>query len=92
MPAAENPYRQLFLNWPDSLAKRGIIVSTLNETMPFKGFMVRKEMLLLERQNPDSLGARFILMQYEDIAAVKLVDPLKTETFLPLGFVGKMSQ
>lgn len=84
-------WKELFLNWPETISRRGIVVSILNEAMPFKGFMVKPEMLLLERQNPDSLGARFIMLRYDTIAAVKLVDPLNTEAFKPLGFEGRLS-
>ena len=87
----DESWKQLFNNWPETISRRGIVVTTLNEAMPFKGFMTKPEMLLLERQNPDSLGARFILLRYDTIAAVKLVDPLKTESFAPLGFSGRLS-
>ena len=87
----EESWKQLFGNWPEAISRRGIVVTTLNETMPFKGFMIKPEMLLLERQNPDSLGARFIMLRYDAIAAVKLVDPLKAESFTPLGFTGRLS-
>ncbi|MEM6331299.1 MAG: hypothetical protein AAF790_13770 [Planctomycetota bacterium] len=81
----------VFLDWPEAISRRGVVVTTLNEAVPFKGFMTKREMLVLERQNPDSLGARFVLMRYDAIAAVKLVDPLKAESFKPMGFEGRLS-
>ncbi|MEM6507642.1 MAG: hypothetical protein AAF711_19575 [Planctomycetota bacterium] len=87
-----NSFRELFANWPASLPRRGVVVSTLNEATPFKGFMLKADMIVLERQNPDTMGSRFILMPFEGISAVKLIDPLKAEAFAPLGFEGQFSQ
>ena len=85
-------WQQAFLKWPASIPKRGIVTTVLNEHIPFKGFMTTDKLLLLERQNPDSLGARFIVLEYAAINALKYIDPLKAENFAELGFVGKLSQ
>jgi hypothetical protein len=53
--------------------------------------MVAQGMLLLERTNPDTLGARFIAMPYEEIAAIKFIDPLKAPAFESMGFAGVLS-
>ncbi len=68
------------------------MTTVLAEQIPFRGFMTTDKMLLLERQNPDSLGARFIVLEYSAVGALKYIDPLKTENFAELGFVGKLSQ
>lgn len=85
-------WQRTFLKWPASIARRGIVTTVLDEHIPFKGFMTTDAMLLLERQNPDSLGARFIILEYSGIAALKYIDPLKADNFAELGFVGKLSQ
>lgn len=90
-PSDANAFRQLFANWPESLPRRGVVLSRLNESMPFKGFMIREDMVVLERQNPDTMGARFILLPYDSIDSIKLIDPLKAEAFTPLGFQGQFS-
>ena len=87
----DSHWRSLFTNWPENMSRRGIVVTTLNEAITFKGFMIKEQMLLIERQNPDALGARFVMLQFDAIAAVKLVDPLKAEDFAPLGFQGRLS-
>ena len=60
--------------------------------MPFKGFMIKDDSLLLERTNPDSLGARYILLGFDTINSVKFIDPIKESIFTAAGFVGKLSQ
>ena len=81
-------WRQFYLEWPDDIPKRGIVVNTEGEQHPFKGYMVKQDMLLLERTNPDPLGSRFILMTFESISAVKLIDSLQASVFEGVGFEG----
>lgn len=88
-PAA-SPYQDLFENWPSTLPKRGIVINELNDAISFRGFMVKGSLLLLERTTPDAMGGRFVMLEYSTIAAVKMVDPLKTENFTPVGFKGSI--
>jgi len=89
---AQNPWKATFNNWPSGIPRRGIVLSILNESMPFKGFLVKEDTLLLERSNPDSLGARFILIGFESINSVRFVDPIKESILTTAGFLGKLSQ
>jgi deoxyribodipyrimidine photolyase-like uncharacterized protein len=84
-------WKEVFTNWPTSLARRGIVITTLNESTPFKGFMIRDEMLLLERTNPDPLGARYVLIGFDAINCVKLTDVVKESVFASAGFTGKFA-
>ena len=85
-------WRDFFAKWPAALPRRGVIVSTLNEAIPFKSFLIKGEMLLLERTNPDPIGTRFILLGFDAIHMVKLIDPLKEEIFAGAGFVGHFAK
>lgn len=87
----DSVWRDLFLNWPASLPRRGVVLSTLNESTPFKSFLTRDQMVLLERTNPDPLGTRFVLLSFDAIYAVKFTEPLKESTFTSSGFVGKLT-
>lgn len=80
------------MNWPAGIPRRGLVVSSLNEPMPFKSFMLKDDILLLERTNPDALGGRFIMLSYDAINCVKLTDPLKESLFSSAGFLGKFAQ
>ena len=88
----EVDWQAFFAKWPEKLPKRGVLVSTLNEATPFKSFLVREDMLLLERTNPDPAGARYILMRFDAIHLVKLIDPLKEEVFASAGFTGHFAK
>jgi hypothetical protein len=89
---ADKTWREVFYEWPASIPRRGLVISMLNEPMPFKGFLVKGETVLLERTNPDSLGARFILLPFDAINCLKFIDPLKESVFTAAGFAGKFAK
>lgn len=86
-----SPWASLFRDWPAGIPQRGIVISQQGEATSFRGFMLRGEMVLLERISPDSLGARFLLLPFDEVAGVKFTDPLKQEVFDAAGFTGKLS-
>lgn len=85
-------WQDFFQEWPASIPRRGIVTNSLNEQMPFKGFMLKGTMILLERNNPDAMGGRFILMNFTSIDSVKFIDPLKESDATAGGFVGKFAK
>jgi hypothetical protein len=88
-----NPvWKNFFNNWPAGIQRRGLLVTSLNEPVPFKGFMVKEDVLLLERTNPDSMGGRFVMVAFDAINLVKLIDPLKESVFSAAGFLGKLAK
>ena len=89
---SEQTWKHVFMNWPAGIQRRGVLLTNLNESMPFKSFMIKDDLLMLERTNPDPLGSRFVLLGYDAINSVKLVDPLKESVFTAAGFLGKLSQ
>lgn len=89
--ATELAIRTLLERWPDAAPRRGIVVTTLNDSSPFKSFMLSAELVMFERVNPDALGARYVMLPYTSIAGIKLVDPTSAATFNSLGFEGKLA-
>jgi hypothetical protein len=89
---SQTNWKDVFAKWPASLPRRGVLVSTLNEVTPFKSFLLRDDILLLERTNPDPLGGRYILMGFDAIHMVKLIDPLTEATLTSAGFTGQLAK
>jgi hypothetical protein len=85
-------WKSLFTDWPAGVPRRGLVISSLNEQMPFKGFMLKGEMLLLERTNADAMGGRYILLNFSGIDSVKFIDPVKESDMAAAGFVGKFAK
>ncbi|MCA9229342.1 MAG: hypothetical protein KDA57_01715 [Planctomycetales bacterium] len=79
-------WKSLFADWPAGLPRRGVMLSLLNETIPFNNFWLRGEMVLLERKNPDTAGSRYILTSYDGIDSVRFIDPLSEQTIAAAGF------
>ena len=56
------------------------------EQIVFKNFFTRSGVVLFERQAPDSVGGRRVILAYGDISAIKIVDPVTNELFTRAGF------
>jgi hypothetical protein len=59
---------------------------------PFKSFLLKGDMLLLERTNPDPLGSRFILTDFTTIHMVKITEPLTEAALSAAGYIGHLSK
>jgi hypothetical protein len=92
MSTTAEDWKTLFTAWPSALPRRGIVTNSLNEPMPFKGFMIKGDTLLLERTNPDAMGGRYILLTFGGVDSVKLIDPIKEADMAGVGFVGKFAK
>ncbi len=79
-------WKALFSDWPKGLSRKGLVVTKYDEQVPFSDFFVSDTMVLLERSVPDTIGARKVILPFEQIAALKLVDVVKGKAFEPLGF------
>jgi hypothetical protein len=90
--AASEIWRDVFTNWPAALAKRGVLVSTLNEQIPFKSFLLKGDTILLERTNPDAIGARYVVIGFDAIHLLKLTDPLKESVLTAAGYTGQLAK
>ena len=87
-----NQWGEFFIHWPADLPRRGIIVTSFNEQISFSTFWTSGNFLYLERQTPDSLGARSVVVPYNQILALKIVDVVKAKQFKVAGFEGVSSR
>jgi len=84
---AAETWRNCFDKWPPEMARRGVLVTSFGEQIAFDSFATSPDLLLIERRSPDTVGARTVLIAYQNIAAVKIVDVVKTKTFGSMGFI-----
>ena len=63
-------------------------MTAFQEQIPYTSFLTSQTHLLIERQTPDALGARTVLLPYDQILAVKISDVVKATAFESLGFEG----
>ena len=85
-------WREFFGRWPADLRRRGVLVTSFGEQIPFIGFLVSQSVLLIERGSPDAVGARMVMVPYSEITALKLIEVLGTSDLRPLGFEGELSK
>jgi len=79
-------WRGLFENWPSSVPRRGLLITTFGESVPFVDYLMSGGIVLLERDRPDTMGARKVMVAYEAIAALKITDVVELANFQALGF------
>lgn len=79
-------WQNVFLNWPAELPKTGLLTTTFQDTIGFSNFDVLGGLLFLERDRPDSLGARKVLLSFESISALKLTDTRDLAAYGEMGF------
>jgi len=81
-----NYWKDFFRAWPSGVDRRGVLVASFGEQIPFDSFMPGDRLLIIDRSVPDTIGARKIVIPYENIVAVKFTDVFKNKVFIPLGF------
>jgi hypothetical protein len=86
MDANSPEWKELFSNWPDAVPRRGVLVTSFDEQIPFTGFWTSKEFLLVERRIPDSLGSRMVVVPYDNVSALKITEVLQANVFRAIGF------
>ncbi len=79
-------WRGIFENWPAGLPRQGLLTTTFQESIPFADFRYSEGLLLVERDRPDSLGARKVMLSFSAIAALKLSDPGELSRYQVMGF------
>ena len=79
-------WQSFFESWPPSLPQEGIVVTSFQETIPFSRFMIADGLLALERDKPDSIGSRKVILGFAAISAVKMTDTGDFGRFAQMGF------
>ena len=67
-------WKNCFCNWPADVRAVRLAVAAFNEQIPFSGFAVGEDLVILDRRAPDSYGARKVVVPYAMIQAVKFTD------------------
>lgn len=78
-------WRSLFENWPNNIPREGMLVTAV-ETVQFNDFMVSGGLLLIDRDRPDAMGARKVMVPYGNIIAVKMQTTMELAQFQVMGF------
>jgi hypothetical protein len=82
----ETVWKDFFGKWPADVERRGILVTNYDEQIPFDGFLTSDTMVLVERRAPDTVGARKVLIPFQNIVSIKITDVIKAKSFQAAGF------
>jgi hypothetical protein len=80
-------WKSVFESWPVNIPHVGMLVTSGQETIPFVDFLLGDGFVIVERDKPDSSGARKVIVSLAAITAVKLSNPDSLSTLQ--GFVGE---
>ena len=86
MDMTADAWRMLFENWPQTIARKGMLLSKQNENIPFVDFLISNQLLLVDRGTPDAHGSRKVVIPMEQIAALKFAGTQPMADFQTLGF------
>jgi hypothetical protein len=84
--SAADTWRNVFQHWPGSVPKQGILVTNFGEQITFVNFLVSGTAVLIEKDKPDTVGARKVIVDYGAISALKIADPSDIARYQVLGF------
>ena len=77
---------RILAQWPAAIPRRGSIVTSFGDTIPFEDYMLTRDLVLLIRAQPDAHGTRRVIMKVEDILAIRFADAIEAERFTAMGF------
>lgn len=72
--------------WPTKLPRRGVAGTKQGEQIVFADFSTGHGCVLLQRATPDSMGAREVILPFEQVALIKLTDTQTPEMHQEMGF------
>lgn len=79
-------WAEFFHNWPPELPHRGVLVTTVNEQIPFESFLLTNKLVMIQRRAPDAVGGRQVIIPFGFILAVKITDVAPAHVFAAGGF------
>ncbi|MDA7978105.1 MAG: hypothetical protein MPJ50_04965 [Pirellulales bacterium] len=86
--AHQNCWKRFLHDWPQGLQRQGVLMASWDEQIPFSSFLTTTDLVMFERRNPDTNGARRVLIGFDEIKAIKIVEVVRDEPFREAGFQG----
>ena len=90
MTAEKNIWLDLLERWPKDMPQKGVIMTELNESIPFVGFALDDNMVVVQRQTPDAIGARQAIIPFSSISYMKITAIVLPKSYNDFGFKGSL--
>lgn len=65
-------------------------MTALNESIPFVAFVYDEHTALFQRQTPDAMGARQVIVPYSSISYIKITAIVLPKVFNEMGYEGTL--
>lgn len=92
-PAAQrSDFHRILAEWPVSIERKGIMITSFGESIPFVEYMLSGNLVLLDRGVPDTAGARRVIVAVESIVGIKIVDAVEMARFTAMGFQANLAR
>ena len=85
-PVQRSDFHRILSEWPVSIARKGIMITSYGESVPFTDFMLSGTLALVDRGAPDTTGARRVIIAIDSITVIKITDPIEMDRFTAMGF------
>ncbi len=79
-------FHRILTEWPVSIQRKGIMITSFGESVPFTDYMLSGNLVLIDRGVPDTAGARRVIVTIDAIVGIKITDPIEMARFTAMGF------
>ena len=91
-PDQQSEFCRIFSDWPVSIERKGVLITSVGENVPFVDFMLNGNLILVDRGIPDTAGSRRVILALECIVGIKITDPIEMARFTAMGFQARMNR
>lgn len=81
-----NSMHQLFAEWPAAIERKGTVITSWGDSVPFVDYMLNGDLLLLIRSQPDAHGTRRLIMSINDVNGIRIMEAIDPHRFQAMGF------
>ncbi len=90
--ASGRDFYRIFYEWPVSIERKGVLITSFGESVPFVDFMLCGHLILVDRGVPDTAGSRRVILDIDSVKAIKITDPIEMPRFTAMGFQARVDR
>ena len=88
--AQRTDFHRILAEWPVSIERKGLLLTSFGESVPFIDFMLSGNLVLLDRGVPDTSDSRRVILAIDTIVGIKITSPIEMARFTAMGFQGNV--
>jgi len=88
--APRTDFHRILSEWPVSIERKGILLTSFGESVPFVEFMLSGNLVLVDRGVPDTSDSRRVILAIDTIVGIKIAGAIEMARFTTMGFQGNI--